>query len=65
MAGKADVFANLADVDVGDKVQVYENGRTIAYRVTRASVIDKDEVDHRPGGLGAERLPVATGDHHL
>ena len=64
--GKADVFVKLADVEVGDTVQVYEKGRTIAYRVTRASVIDKnavtsDEAVWGPNG-SRSRLAIITCD---
>jgi LPXTG-site transpeptidase (sortase) family protein len=67
--GRADVFANLADVAVGDKVEVYENGRTIAYRVTRASVIDKNAVttDQEVWGPrgSRSRLAIITCDDAL
>ena len=67
--GKADVFANLADVDVGDKVSVYENGKTIAYRVTRAQVIDKNKVttDQDVWGPNSSRsrLAIITCDSAL
>ena len=61
-----DVFAELADVDVGDKVQSAENGKVIAYRVVRASAIDKVEVTSDPAvwGLNASgsRLAIITCD---
>jgi len=59
--GKADVFAHLADVEVGDKVQLYENGKTVSYRVTRASVIDKNKVptDQTVWGPNSSRTRLA------
>ncbi len=41
---RADVFADLADVDVGDTVEVFEDGKAVTYRVTRARAIDKQKV---------------------
>jgi LPXTG-site transpeptidase (sortase) family protein len=58
---RRDVFANLADVDVGDKVQVLTNGKALSYRVTRASAIDKQKVttDQAVWGTNTSRSRIA------
>ena len=60
--GKADVFVNLADVDVGDKVQVYEDGD---HRPPgdAADVIDKNKVT-TDQAVWTEQPAVPPGDHH-
>ena len=63
---RADVFADLADVDVGDTVEVFEDGRSVTYRVTRASAIDKKKVTTDQTVWGANtsrtRLAIITCD---
>ncbi len=63
---RADVFADLADVDVGDTVEVFEDGRSVTYRVTRASAIDKKKVTTDQSVWGANtsrtRLAIITCD---
>ena len=63
---RRDVFANLADVDVGDKVQVVDKGKTMTYRVTRASAINKYEVTSDEAVWGPNtsrsRLAIITCD---
>ena len=63
---RADVFADLADVDVGDTVEVFEDGKAVAYRVTRASAIDKKKVTTDQAVWGANdsrtRLAIITCD---
>ena len=63
---RPDVFADLADVDVGDAVQVVENGATVSYRVTRAQAIDKQKVTTDQSVWGANgsrsRLAIITCD---
>ncbi len=63
---RRDVFANLADVDVGDKVQVLTNGKALSYRVTRASAIDKQKVTTDQAVWGSNtsrsRLAIITCD---
>jgi LPXTG-site transpeptidase (sortase) family protein len=58
---RPDVFADLADVDVGDTVQVVEKGKTVTYRVTRASAIDKTKVttDQAVWGTNSSRSRLA------
>ena len=58
---RRDVLADLADVDVGDRVQIVDGGRTIAYRVTRASAIDKSKVttDQAVWGTNTSRSRLA------
>ena len=64
--GRRDVFADLADVDVGDTVQIVDGGRTTAYRVTRASAIDKSQVTTDQAVWGPNtsrsRLAIITCD---
>jgi LPXTG-site transpeptidase (sortase) family protein len=61
-----DVFADLADVDVGDTVQIWNDGASIGYRVVRASAINKDEVTSDPAVWGSKvsgsRLAIITCD---
>ena len=63
---RRDVFANLADVDVGDKVQVVDKGKTMTYRVTRASAINKYDVTSDEAVWGPNtsrsRLAIITCD---
>jgi LPXTG-site transpeptidase (sortase) family protein len=63
---RADVFADLADVEVGDTVEVLEDGRPVTYRVARASAIDKLEVTTDQTVWGANdsrtRLAIITCD---
>jgi LPXTG-site transpeptidase (sortase) family protein len=63
---RRDVFANLADVDVGDKVQIVDKGKIITYRVTRASAINKYEVTTDSTVWGSNtsrsRLAIITCD---
>jgi LPXTG-site transpeptidase (sortase) family protein len=63
---RRDVFAKLADVDVGDTVQVVEGGKAVSYRVTRASAIDKEKVttDQAVWGTNTSesRLAIITCD---
>lgn len=65
-SSRPDVFANLTDVDVGDTVQVAENGKIVTYRVTRASAIDKTKVTTDQAVWGANgsvsRLAIITCD---
>jgi sortase (surface protein transpeptidase) len=58
---RPDVLAELAEVEVGDDVQVVEDGRTIPYRVTRAGPIDKVEVttDEAVWGVNTSRSRLA------
>ena len=64
--GRRDVFANLADVDVGDRVQVVDKGKTMTYRVTRASAINKYDVTSDEAVWGRNtsrsRLAIITCD---
>ena len=66
---RPDVLAELAEVEVGDDVQVVEDGRTIPYRVTRAGPIDKVEVttDEAVWGVNTSRsrLAIITCDDAL
>lgn len=59
--GRRDVFADLADVDVGDTVQIVDGGKAITYRVTRASAIDKSQVttDQAVWGTNTSRSRLA------
>ena len=63
---RRDVFADLVDVDLGDKVQIYEKGKTITYRVTRAEVVDKYDLPSDPAVWGSNtsrsRLAIITCD---
>lgn len=63
---RADVFADLADVEVGDTVEVFEDGASVTYRVTRASAIDKKKVTTDQAVWGANnsrtRLAIITCD---
>lgn len=63
---RPDVFADLADVDVGDTVEVFEDGRSVTYRVTRAGAIDKKKVTTDQTVWGANdsrtRLAIITCD---
>ena len=63
---RRDVFVNLADVDVGDKVQIVDQGKVITYRVTRASAINKYEVTTDAAVWGSNtsrsRLAIITCD---
>ena len=63
---RRDVFANLADVDVGDKVQIVDKGKILTYRVTRASAINKYEVTTDAAVWGRNtsrsRLAIITCD---
>ena len=63
---RRDVFANLADVDVGDKVQIVDKGKILTYRVTRASAINKYEVTTDAAVWGQNtsrsRLAIITCD---
>ena len=61
-ADKRDVFADLADVDVGDAVHVVvANGTTAKYTVTRAGAINKDDVttDQTVWGTNTSRSRLA------
>ena len=58
---RPDVFADLADVKVGDTVEVFEGGKTVKYRVTRAGAIDKKKVttDQTVWGENTSRTRLA------
>ncbi|GAA4401812.1 hypothetical protein GCM10023168_11780 [Fodinibacter luteus] len=58
---RPDVFADLADVGVGDTVKVVEDGKSITYRVTRAAAIDKVKVttDQTVWGPNSSRSRLA------
>ena len=61
-ANNRDVFADLADVDVGDAVHVVvADGTTAKYTVTRASAINKDDVttDQTVWGTNTSRSRLA------
>jgi LPXTG-site transpeptidase (sortase) family protein len=61
-----DVFADLADVDVGDTVQISDDGASISYRVVRSSAVKKEEVTSDPAVWGSNvsrsRLAIITCD---
>jgi LPXTG-site transpeptidase (sortase) family protein len=63
---RPDVFADLADVDVGDTVQISDGGASTGYRVVRASAINKEEVTSDPAVWGSNasgsRLAIITCD---
>ena len=63
---RPDVFADLADVDVGDTIEVVEDGKSVKYRVTRAGAIDKKKVTTDQTVWGANtsrtRLAIITCD---
>ena len=61
-ANNRDVFADLADVEVGDAVQVVvADGTTVTYTVTRAGAINKDDVttDQTVWGTNTSRSRLA------
>jgi sortase (surface protein transpeptidase) len=63
---RRDVFADLADVDVGDRVQIVDDGKAITYRVTRAGAINKYALTTDPAVWGPNtsrsRLAIITCD---
>ena len=64
---RRDAFADLADVDVGDSVEVLDpDGRRLRYTVTRAGAIDKQKVttDQDVWGVNTttSRLAIITCD---
>lgn len=66
-AQRRDAFADLADVHVGDTVEVLDtNGRRLRYTVTRAGAIDKQKVttDQDVWGVNTttSRLAIITCD---
>jgi sortase (surface protein transpeptidase) len=65
--GRPDVFADLAEVGVGDEVQIVgTDGDVERFRVVRAGVVDKDEltVDQSVwgGNTSVRRLAIITCD---
>jgi LPXTG-site transpeptidase (sortase) family protein len=66
VGGRPDVFAALADVDVGDRVEVTEAGRTIRYTVRSARAVDKRALTTDQAVWGANdsasRLAIITCD---
>jgi LPXTG-site transpeptidase (sortase) family protein len=67
--GRSDVFADLADVDVGDRVEVVEGGRTLRYTVTSARAVRKQALTTDQAVWGANssesRLAIITCDDAL
>jgi LPXTG-site transpeptidase (sortase) family protein len=67
IGGKADSFADLRKVNVGDTVDVVaQDGKTVAFRVVRASAIDKAKVVQDQAVWGPNtskpRLAIVTCD---
>jgi len=66
VGGRPDVFAALTDVDVGDRVEVTEGGRTIRYTVRSARAVDKRALTTDQAVWGANdsasRLAIITCD---
>lgn len=65
--GRSDAFADLAEVAVGDEVEVTGiDGETRAFRVVRAGVVDKDELTTDQtvwgGNTSVRRLAIITCD---
>lgn len=67
VGGRPDVFADLSDVRVGDRVELTgTDGATRTFRVVRAGVVDKNEltVDQTVwgGNSSVRRLAIVTCD---